>query len=77
VKFPGLTKGRETRNAWLTMNERTAVYAVAMVAITTPTRVAKYAYFICGSIRVNELHLVVGSNQLALYKQNGRIILDT
>jgi len=56
VKLPGVTEvGR--RDAWPNRNELILVKAVVIVARTTPTKVAKYAYLICRSILVNNLHL--------------------
>jgi len=56
VKLLGVTEvGR--RDAWPNRNELIVVKAVVIVARTTPTKVAKYAYLICRSILVNNLHL--------------------
>jgi hypothetical protein len=56
VKLPGVTEvGR--RDAWPNRNELIVVKAVVVVARTTPTKVVKYAYLICRSILVNNLHL--------------------
>jgi hypothetical protein len=56
VKLPGVTEvGR--RDTWPNRNELIAVKAVVVVARTTPTKVVKYAYLICRSILVNNLHL--------------------
>jgi len=56
VKLPGVTEvGR--RDAWPNRNELIVVKAVVIVARTTPTKVVKYAYLICRSILVNNLHL--------------------
>lgn len=56
VKFPGVTEvGR--RDTWPNRNELILVKAVVIVARTTPPNVAKYAYLICRSILVNNLHL--------------------
>ena len=56
VKLPEVTEvGR--RDAWRNRNELIVVKAVVIVARTTPTKVVKYAYLICRSILVNNLHL--------------------
>jgi len=56
VKLPEVTEvGR--RDAWPNRNELIVVKAVVIVARTTPTKVVKYAYLICRSILVNNLHL--------------------
>jgi hypothetical protein len=56
VKLSGVTEvGR--RDAWPNRNELIVVKAVVIVARTTPTKVVKYAYLICRSILVNNLHL--------------------
>ena len=56
VKLLGVTEvGR--RDAWRNRNELIVAKAVVIVARTTPTKVAKYAYLICRSILVNNLHL--------------------
>lgn len=56
VKLPGVTEvGR--LNAWPNRNELIVVKAVVIATRTTPTKVAKYAYLVCRSILVNNLHL--------------------
>jgi hypothetical protein len=56
VKLPGGTEvGR--RDASRNRNELIVVKAVVIVVRTTPTKVVKYAYLICRSILVNNLHL--------------------
>jgi hypothetical protein len=56
VKLLGVTEvGR--RDAWPNRNELIVVKAVVTAARTTHTNVTKYAYLICCSILVNNLHL--------------------
>jgi hypothetical protein len=59
VKLPGVIEVRR-RDAWRNRNELMVVTAVVTVARTTPTKVSKYAYLICRSILVDNLHFAAG-----------------